>query len=152
MDYRMISRMMGVFQPLWDPNLMPAVNLAALKRAIATYKRVRPTLHGDRYVLAGPPAFVERENRESDRWEAYEHLSLDRSLAAVFVFRTDSPRAEMRIRPKGLDPARRYRVERHSGRPGVEASGAELMRDGVVCDLPAPRNADVLIIECRKGA
>jgi alpha-galactosidase len=152
MEWRMINRMMGVFQPIWDLHLVPAGHLAALKRAIATYKRIRATLHGDRYVLAGPPVFVERENRESESWEAYEHLSLDRSLAAVFVFRTDSPLAEQRLRLKGLDPAQRYRIHRHSGRPGGDAGGAELMRDGFRCDLPARRSADVIILESRKEA
>ncbi len=137
---------MGIFQPIFDLGLLSAEHLAVLKKVIATYKRIRPTLHGDRYVLTAPPPFVERENREHGGWEVYQHLSLDRSLVSVMVYRCLSPHAEHRIRLRGLDPSATYRAEFHTGRPAVKYTGAELMNAGLACRLDRTRSAEVALL------
>ena len=63
---------------------MPEGPREVLTRVLRTYKRIRPTLFGDRYVLAGPVPQRAPENLETGSWEAYENLSLDGSLVAVF--------------------------------------------------------------------
>lgn len=146
LEWRILNRMMGVFQPIYDLSQFPPEHLRVLKKAIATYKKLRPTLHGDRYVLSGPPVFVERENRESDGWEVYEHISLDRGLISVFFFRCMSPDAEHRTVLRGLNPGARYNATFHSGREDAVYSGAELMKHGVVCRLPEPRSAEVMLL------
>lgn len=149
MEWRMINRMMGIFQPIYDLSQMPPEHLRILKKATITYKKLRPTLHGDRYVLNGPPVLVERENRESGQWEVYEHISLDRDLVSVFFFRCLSLEAEHRAVLRGLDPTATYRAEFHSGREDAVYSGAALMDRGIVCRLPEPRRAEVAIL--RRG-
>ena len=145
-EWRMLCRMMGIFQPIYDFSTLAPERLALLKKVIATYKKIRPTLHGDRYVLSAPPFFVERENREHGNWEVYEHLSLDRRLVAVFLYRCRSLRAEHRVALRGLDPEAQYRLESHRGMPPQTRSGAELMGAGFTCSLPSQRNAEVLIL------
>ena len=151
MEWRMLSRMMGIFQPIYDLGQVPPEHLQALTRATATYKKLRPTLHGDRYVLGGPPVLVERENRESGQWEVYQHLSLDRSLISVFFFRCRSPEAEHRVALRGLDPGVSYRAESHGGRVEGVYSGSELMGQGLVCRLPQERGAEVVILTRMTG-
>jgi hypothetical protein len=145
-EWRLLNRLMGVFQPIHDLSIIPPEHLAVLKKVIPTYKKLRPTLGGDRYLLATPPVFVERENRESDRWEAYEHVARDGSLASVLFYRCLSPDAEFHVRLKGLDPSARYRSEFHTGRPGSVHTGTELMTAGVTCRLPNTRNAEVMLL------
>ena len=151
MEWRMLNRMMGIFQPIYDLGQLPPEHLQALTRATATYKKLRPTLHGDRYVLDGPPVFVERENRESGEWEVYEHLSLDRYLVSVLFYRCLSPEAEYRAVLRGLDRDARYLAESHGGHVEGEYSGAELMDQGLVCRLPGERCAEAVILT-RQGA
>jgi len=120
--------------------------MAVLKKVIATYKKVRPTFHGDRYILTAPPEFVERENREHGGWEVYEHLSLDRRLVSVLFYRCLSPQAQHHVVLRGLDPAATYSAEFHSGRAGAVYTGAQLMEQGFVCSLDKTRNAEVMIL------
>ncbi len=145
-EWRWLNRIMGVFQPIFDFGALPPEHLAVLKKVIATYKRIRPTLHGDRYVLTPPPALVERENREHGGWEVYEHLALDRRLISVLFYRCRSPQAEHHVRLRGLDPAARYTAEFHTGRDGGSFTGAELMERGFTCRLDQPRRAEVMIL------
>jgi alpha-galactosidase len=149
-EWRCINRMMGVFQPIHDLSIIPADHLAVLKKCIATYKGVRPTLAGDRYLLAGPPVFVERENRESGAWEAYQHVARDGSVASVLFYRCLSPDASFSVRLKGLVPGVRYRAQYHTGRAGGVHTGSELMSQGITCTLPGTRQAEVLLLR-REG-
>ncbi len=151
-EWRYLCRIMGIFQPIFDLGRLQPEHMAVLKKVIATYKRIRPTLHGNRYVLSAPPPIVERENREHGEWETYQHLSLDRALVSVMFYRCLSPRAEHRVRLRGLDPAAAYRAEYHTGRPGAVFTGAELMEQGVTCRLERTRMAEVMILAREGGA
>jgi alpha-galactosidase len=145
-EWRYLCRIMGIFQPIHDLGRMTPADMAVLKKVIATYKQMRDTLHGDRYVLTAPPEFVERENREHGGWEAYEHLSLDRKLVAVLFYRCLSTKPEHPVRLRGLDPSATYRAEFHTGRPAATFTGAELMERGFTCSLDRTRSAEVMIL------
>ncbi len=64
----------------------------------------------------------------------------------MFVFRCMSPEPENRLLLKWLEADATYSMPYHSGRPGSEASGVQLMSEGIVCRLEHTRGADVLIL------
>ena len=117
-----------------------------LKRAIATYRQIEPTLDGDRYVLIEPPLLVAPEHREAGQWEAYQYLSVDGRLASLFFYRCSSPQASRRVAPRGLEERARYRVSSHSGRLEGVYEGSELMEAGILCHLPRLLSAEVVIL------
>jgi hypothetical protein len=125
---------------------MSAECLDVFKACVATFKRLRPTLHGDRYVLDEPAVVLEPELREADKWEAYEYLSPDANLISVFFYRCVSHEPEHRVVLRGLHASATYRVETHSGQLSQVRSGAELMTDGLTCRLERTRSADVAIL------
>ena len=63
--WRVFSRMMGSFTYGYLDQLSPEL-YEEMKRCMATYKRLRATLHGDRYVLAEPAA----GRRAGSRWRS----------------------------------------------------------------------------------
>jgi alpha-galactosidase len=146
LQWRLLARMMGSFNCDLPLPEMPQDQLDLLGRAVAFYKRFRPTLHGDRYVLAGPVEVREPELKEADNWEAYEYLSRERDLIAVFFFRCDTPQPSYTARLRGLEPDGTYRVDSLDlGEVGTR-SGRELMEAGLRCALDAPRRADVFLL------
>jgi hypothetical protein len=138
--------MMGLFDPCLDYARMSEEDLAQFRKAVATYKRLRPTLDGDRYLLAPPPALVAPRHLETGQWEACQHVSADRRLASVFFFRCLSDQAECRAVLRGLDPVARYRGEWHTGGPAGTLTGQDWMTRGVGCRLAVPMRADVLLL------
>jgi len=112
--------------------------------AITAYKRVREvTQLGDLYRLERP--------HEAPRC-ALNFVSNDRSRAVVFVFQLKDAKA-FRVRPQGLDGAKRYAVRELNPAPGRVAlsqegksfTGSELMLDGI---LPSCKRAmEACVIE-----
>jgi alpha-galactosidase len=143
--WRAFSRMMGQFNSGIQEQLSPEL-YEEMKRCIVTYKRLRPTLHGDRYVLAEPAIVLEPDVPEATNWEAYQYLSPDSSLVSLFCFRCESPDDSYRAVLKGLQADASYRVSSHGGGDLGAQTGAQLMRDGIVCTLPGRRNAEVFIL------
>lgn len=146
LEWRLLSRMMGSFDPSLELTTMGPEHLVALKRAIVTYKKLRPSLHGDRYVMDEPAVVFEPELKEADNWEVYEYLSPDATLISVFFYRCMSPEPEHRAVLRGLDERAEYRIETHTGQLSQTLTGAELMQDGIVCRLPNSRSAEVMIL------
>jgi len=146
LEWRLLCRMMGTIQPGLEFWRMGERHLAVVRKAIATYKAVLPTLHGDRYVLAGPPELAAPASGESGAWEAYEHLSVDEARVSVFFYRCLSPEREARVRLRGLDAAARYRGTSHSGANDGAWTGAELMEQGLACRIDRAPGADVILL------
>jgi alpha-galactosidase len=143
--WRALARMMGQFNCGLQDRLSPEL-FEEMKRCIATYKRLRPTLHGDRYVLAEPAIVLEPDVPEATNWEVYEYLSPAADLISLFCFRCESPDDSYRAVLKGLQAGASYRVSSHAGDDLGVFSGAQLMREGQVCSLPGRRNAEVFIL------
>jgi alpha-galactosidase len=101
----------------------------ALATSIALYKeRVRDVVEqGDLYRLESP--------YEGTR-AALNYVSDDRSRAILFVYQLQAGDSKA-VKPRGLDPQRKYRVQEINLPAGVKSdakaiSGANLMRDGIV--------------------
>ena len=143
LEWRALSRMMGMFETGWG---FSDQNLGNLKRIFEAYKAFRPSLCGGRYVLDGPEVLVERENREADHWEAYEYASPDGGLISVFFFRCLSRTPDHRVRLKGLLPESVYGATSLGGQFAERRSGADWMARGVTCHLAKPRTAEVYLL------
>ena len=146
LEWRAINRMMARFGIWYEWGTLSAEHLEMLNRAIATYRKIKPTLGGNRYVLCEPPVLVAPEHREHGQWEVYEYLSVDERTISVFFFRCMSSETEHRAVLKGLDEKAGYRMASHSGRLTDVFSGAELMESGIVCQLPRQLSADIVML------
>lgn len=144
--WRVMARMMGQICCDFQDRLTPE-QYEEMRRLLATYKRLRPTLHGDRYLLAEPVIVLEEDVPEATNWEAYEYLSRDERLVSLFCFRCESPDADYRAALKGLQREASYRVWAHTGGEVGVYTGARLMDEGLVCTLPERRNAEVFILQ-----
>jgi len=119
---------------------------ATVRAAVTLYhERLRDVVHqGDLYRLQSP---YERPQA------ALGYVSPDRSRAVVFVYRLGEA-AFPPVKPRGLDPARRYRVREVNLPPGRQSrlglheqvvDGATLMEEG----FPAPlrRSLESAVVE-----
>ena len=120
METRGVVAMCGTFGYELDLSRCTPEEKETVRRQVQTYKdRARLIQEGDYYRLTDP--FYE------ERYAAWEHVSPDRREALVSLV-TGSARAAMpflALRLKGLDPARRYRVN-----GGELFGGAALMYAG----------------------
>lgn len=151
LEWRCLNAVGGAFSVLVRLRNLDAEGRAVVARVVAFYKRMRRALWGDRYVLAAPSPFVEQMDRlaghrEAAAWEATEHLSPEHDLAALLVYRCNSPQAQRTFRLRGLDAATAYRVESYSGACTGVRSGAELLADGLAVTLEHTRQADIVLL------
>jgi alpha-galactosidase len=130
LSYRMLSSMQGSLGiganiAAWTPEEM-----ALVKRLIAAYKQVQPTIvQGDLYRLISPV--------NGSEFSSTETVKPDKSQAVVFAFvhSTQEGRGFPLLKLKGLDPAAEYTLtaiegKPHKGTPAM-ASGAWWMHHGL---------------------
>jgi alpha-galactosidase len=126
-DTEFRSRMGGAFGVSSFMGRWSADERAALMTAIEEYKRLRPLLAGDRYLLSGPL---------HQDWDVWQFVAPDFASFAVFAFHDASRIDGVTVTPRGLDPERMYRIEREGGE-SVERTGVDLMVDGLDLRLAA---------------
>lgn len=100
-----------------------------LARAISEYKRLRPLLAGRRYLLTGP---------WHQGWDVWQLGNPADGRFAVLAFRDADRTEEVRVRLRGLDGRTLYRLEWSDAVGNPQASGQELMDDGLAIRLPTP--------------
>ncbi len=131
-----------------DPRKMPEEELATSKQGIEVYKtHLRDVVQfGDLYRLEAPG---------SGPRSSLNYVLEDRSKAALFAWQTadDESAAARTVKPGGLDPERRYRIEEVNVKPGDTSklelheqsrSGRELMEEGI--KLPLARQFDSAVL------
>ena len=145
-EWRFLNRLLGFCQAGMEISALPAYQLDIVKRGLAFARRIRPSTHGDRYVLEGPRLLMEPEYRETDNWECYQNCSRDGSQVVVHCFRCLSSEHCFTARLRGLAPGARYQAEFWRDRPALSFTGAELMDRGYTFDLPRQRCADIMVL------
>ena len=118
---------------------------ASVRRHLTIYKEfLRPYVRSCR-VFHHTPVLVGR-NRSA--WCVLEYADADGSRSLVGLFRLDeeAPR-QIRVRPRGLAGARRFRVHRESVGTDVVATGRALREEGLEVAVPAEGNSELLLIE-----
>ncbi len=147
LEWRAMSRMLGLFETGNWVGKMNRVELKRLSPIIAFYKTIRHALFGKRYVLRGTDPVIERDNLESDNWEAYEYIAAGEEMVCVYFFRCASPDDRFPIRLKGLQPEASYRI-RYFRNPQADVfTGTTLMQQGIVLRLEQPLSSDILVLE-----
>jgi alpha-galactosidase len=119
-----------------DVSKMTPEERAAVKAGIEVYReRIRDVvMQGDLYRLESP---------YGRRRAALDYVSADRDRAIVFIYQLGET-AMGPVRPRGLDPAKRYRVRELNLHPGARSrlsldgkvvDGAALMQNGISSPL-----------------
>ena len=95
--------------------------VAALRKHLDRYLRVRPIYTGDFYPLTP-------HTLENNHWIAWQFYRADLKSGIVQVFRRPDVASEtLTVKLRGLDPQQRYEIENVDG--GMEVrTGAELIR------------------------
>lgn len=98
---------------------------AAVMRTVAVFKAMRPYLVGDFYPLMPHDA-------SEHAWFAYQFHRPDLNSGMAMAFRRSAcPYESARLRLHGLEPDARYRIRDHDSGGTAEASGRELIEEGV---------------------
>jgi hypothetical protein len=137
------SAMMGAWQidptrtDRWTPE---QIDLA--RRAADIYKEwVRPMLRDAKvhHILPRP---------DGVHWDGMFYWSAPARRGTLYVWRPDSPDASQSIRLKGLEADKNYWLwsEDASVSPGLRR-GEDLMRSGVVIQLPQSYSSDVIFLQ-----
>jgi hypothetical protein len=109
--------------------------------AVSEYRRLRPYLAGERYLLTGP------WHGDWDIWQLV-HPSGDAFVIVAFHERGAVP--EVRVLPRVSQPERSYTVERSSGESRL-VSGENLMADGISIDLAGDRTSEIIWVHAENG-
>ena len=148
LKYRFDVAMSGRLGFELHPVRLTEDEVAFAKEAVATYKRLRPVIQqGDLYRLHSP---------YDGPFASMAYVSKDKSQAVVFVYGLNRLVYSDRmppIRPQGIDPSRRYRVEEinlgkrdapHGAFSGKILAGDLLMRFGLCVGLSAEYDSAVI--------
>ena len=84
-------------------------------------------------------------------WDAVQLVSVDTGQGVLFTYAGDGADDWTTIRLQALQPERRYAVRTLRGKTLAEASGSELMADGIQVPKRAATAGNVLLIETADG-
>lgn len=106
----------------WKLNVLEG-SIADMQQIIAQYKELRPYYYEDYCPLTG----TARELTFDNAWLAYQmHRPSDQSGIVVAFRRKDNQQGSIRVRLRGVDPAKTYRVLNDNDGTVTTRSGAEL--------------------------
>ena len=147
LDFRAATAFFGAFGVEWDLTAAPAPDRTRLAEWIAAHRRHRDLLHGGDVVRVDVPDDEIRIHGvvAPDATEAvFAYVQLDERVGAPVAFRL-----------RGLDPGRRYRVERlvPDDEPwpgdGLITSGAALAAVGLPAPHRRPLSATVVHLQAQ---
>jgi alpha-galactosidase len=111
------------------------------REAVREYRRLRPYLAGERYLLTGP---------WHGDWDIWQLVHPNGEDIAIVAFREGGAIDEIRVRPRAIDSGRAYRIERSAGAT-EEIAGATLAAEGFRIILPQPGSSDIIWCSTRSG-
>jgi alpha-galactosidase len=111
----------------------------AFRRRVADYRKMADFFYGDYYPLTP-------YSRENSAWIGWQFNRPEQGDGMIQVFRrAESPYESAHLRLRGLAPEARYAAaDLDTGRT-TEATGRELMTDGLPLTIRTPRTAVVLL-------
>jgi alpha-galactosidase len=104
------------------------------KQAVDEYKRLRPFLASQRFLLTGPL---------HQDWEIWQHMSPSGEDFALLAFREAGHVAGVRVVPRMVLQDRSYLVQPSGADAAVRTSGAELASQGITIHLPEQRSSEI---------
>ena len=141
--YAVRSHFCPAFGFCWDVR-REGVDWAKFRRLTEDWRKIAPYLLGDFYPLTS-------YSQANDVWMAWQFDRPDLGQGVVQAFRrADSPYESARFKLRGLDPEARYIVI-HLDVPGrTEATGRELMEQGLRVVLEERPGAAIVIYQRMK--
>ena len=116
-----------------------------IQHYVHLYKEFIRPMHRTSRLFHDTPELPGREPRG---WGVLELASADAARAVVGLFRLAGPaEPTYRVRLRGLDVGRRYRVTFDNTNQSMRATGAELMHDGLTVRLQRALSSELLRVE-----
>jgi alpha-galactosidase len=137
--YQFRSYMMGYWSLSADATSWPPDKIAACKKDIAAYKKIRPILRdGDIYHILPQP--------DGLHWDGMEYYEPVSGRGVIFVFRADSPEPSQVLFPRGLDRNATYQVSFEDRPQSFLRTGKELMERGLPVTLSERFTAELVYL------
>jgi alpha-galactosidase len=115
-----------------------------VKHHVQIYKTFIRDLLPECLVYHHTPVLPGREPRG---WCVLEYLSQDRTQGVVGIFRlADGSEPEYRLRLRGVEGGRRYRVRFDNSGSEAELDGERLKSSGLAIGLPSPMTSELLLL------
>lgn len=112
--------------------------LAALRRRMEEYRRLRPYYAADFYPLSGRPAL------DDGGWEIQQFDRPENRDGILVAFRRpQSPLETARLFLRGVQPERRYRLVSEDTGEMLQFTGQELLETGFAITLTQPRSSAI---------
>jgi alpha-galactosidase len=105
------------------------------RHAVDEYKRLRPFLAGQRFLLTGPL---------HQDWEIWQFVHPSGEDLAVLAFREGGQISDVRVEVRVPVQDRSYLVQRSGAEGAVRISGAELAAEGIMLRLPERSSSEVI--------
>ena len=133
----------GFLSPVGLP--MHGPHAARIKHMLDLYKGfVRPFMSTSR-IYHHTPAF---DGPEPQGWGVLELAARDRTRGIIGLFQLAAPRTpEYVLRPRGLDPGRRYQVTWDNSGCSCAVDGFTLMQSGLVVRLEGALTSELLLFQ-----
>ena len=133
------SRMPGVLGLTWRSDELSAADRATIREEIQRYKSIRD-------LISGPSARLLTDQVDvggGDVWDVIQHVAPD-GHAVVYAF-AGALAGRVVVRPRDLVPDASYQVQSIDFGVLAEATGADLMIDGVELEPAAVSRAHILV-------
>lgn len=108
--------------------------MQATRDAIRQYKALRTIVRDAKIIHLLPPQ--SNVDGLGWGWDAIQAVAPGKSRSVVMVYRAQGGPETAVIRPRGLHPERRYRVQFAEGGHWSESTGAALAEEGIMVPLP----------------
>jgi alpha-galactosidase len=145
--YMLRSGMMGWVTIMMDTTAWTPQQHAAARQAIALYKeKLRPLIRDARLYHISP-------RPDGVHWDGMEYWDPRRGKGVVYAFRGSiADEDEHRFMLAGLEPGGRYRLHCEDGSAADrEASGRELMKQGLAVRLGVPFSSELVFLEAARA-
>jgi alpha-galactosidase len=136
------SRMTGVLGLCLHVNELNVGDAATLAHEIEIYKALRDT-HGSAAAVLLTPQTI---SPEAGTWDAIQEAADDNRRILISVFLSESAGAAVTVRPVSLSPTGRYEVQSVDAGVLGEATGAQLMADGIEVIKSPVSAAHILVL------
>jgi alpha-galactosidase len=124
---------------------MPAESLAIARREVGTYKSIRDSVAtGQVFHLMAGTLFGSPGDGAIDAIESYD---AKKDAAVAIVSRNGGSADNAVIRIQGLQPDQGYRVSFADDPRQLLFSGRQLIRDGVLVNLPGTQSAEIVYVD-----
>lgn len=145
--YMLRSGMMGWVTIMLDTTAWTPAQHEAARQAIALYKKkLRP-------LIRDANLYHVSERPDGIHWDGVEFWNPQSGRGVVYAFHGSvADENEHRFVLAGLDRAKGYRLHFEDGSaPDQEATGSELMKQGLKVNLPHPLSSELILLEDASG-